>query len=140
MIAARSPAEKQRLLGWLGARVETEPFDLVGAMPFEIAEVVRDGETMGVVLYTNFRDASIEMAWAGRVGWLTRTTLRAMWSYPFRQLACRVVTGLVKASNARSLDVAERMGCRRCGVIPDWYDDDDAVVFAMTPDRCRWVG
>jgi hypothetical protein len=137
--APSCPLEHKEWLRWLADKVGGEPADLIGDMPYHVYGVVRGGRLLGVVLWTNYRDASIEAAWAGVPGWLTRAVLRDLWSYPFVQLRVRVVTGLVKSRNTRSQDIAERMGCRRCGVIPRWYEDDDAVVYAMTADTCRWI-
>jgi len=139
IITPRSPKEQGEWLAYLAKRVGGEPADIIGDMPYGIYGVIRWGRLVGVVLWTNFRDHSIEAAWAGEPGWLTRETLRQIWAYPFLQLKVRVVTGLVKASNARSQSIAERMGCVRCGVIPRWYEDDDAVIYAMTAEHCRWI-
>lgn len=137
--APASEAERLEWLQYLADRVGGEPRDIVGDMPFGIYGVIRWGRLAGVILYTNYRDASIEMAWAGEPGWLTRRVLRDMWAYPFCQLGVAVVTGMVKGRNRHSQDVAERMGCVKCGSIPRWYGDDDAVIYAVTADQCRWV-
>lgn len=108
-------------------------------MPFEVAAVVNGGAVRGVVLYINYRGASIEMSCAGEVGWLTRRALAAFFSYPFVQLKCRRVTGIVHRKNKRARDLNERLGFRLEGVCKHGFETGDAIIYGMTRAECRWI-
>jgi RimJ/RimL family protein N-acetyltransferase len=136
---AEAWGDKVRLVTWLAERLKEKPDDLVGAMPFEVWAVVKNAAIQGVVLYINYRGASIEMSCAGEPGWLTRKSLRAFFHFPFVQLKCRRVTGIVHRKNKRARDVNERMGFRLEGVCKHGFENGDAMVYGMTRAECRWI-
>lgn len=136
---AESNEDKWRLVLWLAGRLKEQPTDLVGQMPFEVAAVVKGGAIRGVVLYINYRGASIEMSCAGETGWLTRKALKAFFAYPFVQLKCRRVTGIVHRKNKRARDLNERLGFRLEGVCKHGFETGDAIIYGMTRAECRWI-
>lgn len=136
---AETNEDKARLVFWLADKLRETPADLVGQMPFEIAAVVKGGAIRGVVLYINYRGASIEMACGGETGWLTRKALKAFFAYPFVQLKCRRVTGIVHRKNKRARDLNERLGFRLEGVCKHGFETGDAIIYGMTRAECRWI-
>ncbi len=108
-------------------------------MPFEVWAVVKGAAIRGVVLYTNYRGASIEMSCAGEPGWLTRKSLRVFFDYPFVQLKCRRVTGIVHRKNKRSRDMCERLRYRLEGVCKHGFETGDAIIYGMTRAECIWI-
>jgi hypothetical protein len=79
------------------------------------------------------------MSCAGDPGWLTRKSLRAFFHFPFVQLKCRRVTGIVHRKNKRARDVNERMGFRLEGVCKHGFETGDAIIYGMTRAECRWI-
>jgi RimJ/RimL family protein N-acetyltransferase len=136
---AEAWGDKVRLVTWLAERMEQRPDDLVGHMPFEVLAVVKNAAIQGVVLYINYRGASIEMSCAGDTGWLTRGAVKAFLSYPFVQLKCRRVTSIVHRKNKKSRDLAERLGFRLEGVCKHWFDTGDGIVYGLTRAECKWI-
>ena len=109
-------------------------------MPFEVAAAVNgQGVILGAVLYTNFRRCSIEMTSAGAPGWLTRGNLRGFFSYPFEQLGCRRVTGIVHRKNKHARQINERLGFKLEGICRHGFPDGDACVYGMIRKDCRWI-
>jgi hypothetical protein len=140
IVPALTPAEKTTLVEYLSIQIGTDQENLVGKMPYEVVAVVRNGRGMGAVLYTNYRGTSIEMAWAGELGWITRGDLRAIFAYPFIQLGVLRAQGVVKRSNNASRHFAARIGCREAGVLENEYGPgQDGILYTITPARCRWI-
>jgi hypothetical protein len=141
LIPARTPHAKEMLLGWLSVETGVAPEEIVGDMPYEACAVVRHGMHAGVVLYTNYRGHSMEMAWAGRRDWATRRVLRQMFEYPFVQLGVLRVSGCVARENSASRLFAKRIGCREAGILEHEYGPGrDGVLYTMTRERCKWIG
>ncbi len=137
---AKTADERMVLIGYLASKLGIAPARLVGTMPFEIMAVTRQDQPVGAILYTNKRRHTVEMTWAGETGWLTRGVIRDMFSYPFEQLHCLTALGMVKASNWKSCELAERLGCRRVGAVPYAFgEDEDGILYAMRHDDCRWI-
>ncbi len=64
--------------------------------------------------------------------WLTRETLRAIFEYPFVQLACRNVIMRVSSKNERMCSIANRFGFTP-HVLPDLRGEgEDDVVFILS--------
>jgi RimJ/RimL family protein N-acetyltransferase len=122
----------------------------MGAPPqvdYEAIGVVRDGVMIGGVIYTEWREVrpgsdehDIRMHCVGEPGWLTKTTLRAIFSYPFLQLRCIRVTGIVTKSNRRARDMNERLGFKLEGKIEDGFGTGrDGIIYGMRRQDCRWI-
>ena len=115
--------------------------DLVGDMPFTILANVDEkrGAILGAVLYTNYRDFSIEMTCAGVPGWLTKESLRGFFDFPFNQLGCRRVTGIVHRKNKHARKINERLGFKLEGICRHGFPDGDACIYGMIKKDCRWI-
>jgi hypothetical protein len=141
IVPAVTDAQKTMLVNYLAEKVGVGVESLVGKMPFEVLAVIRGGRGLGAVLYTNYRETSIEMCWAGEPGWVTRGDLRSIFSYPFIQLGCLRASGCIKRSNSASRLFAARIGCREIGVLEDEYGPGaDGILYTITRDKCRWIG
>jgi hypothetical protein len=141
IVRAKTWEERSALVAYLASKIGITPEQMVGAMPFEIFAAIAAGKPRGAVLYINKWWRSVEMTWAGEPGWLTRSNLRDVFTYPFRDLGCLVAFGMIDASNARSIDLAERLGCRKAGVVPHMFGDGKAgFLYCMQHDSCQWLG
>jgi RimJ/RimL family protein N-acetyltransferase len=140
IIRPDAAADRDCIVAMIASRIKMTPEALVGAMPFELlASVSDDGRLMGAVLYTNYRSGSIEMTQAGVPGWLTLGSLRTLFGYPFLQLGCRRVGGLVHRKNRLARDINERLGFRMEGVLKDAFPNGDGILYGMTRSECRWI-
>jgi hypothetical protein len=140
IVRAKTWEERAALVAYLASKIGINPEQMVGAMPFEVFAVTHGGTARGAVLYTNKRRHSIEMTWAGEPDWLTRGNLHDIFAYPFRDLGCLVAFGMIDASNARSIDLAERLGCRKAGVVPHIFGaGKSGFLYCMQHDSCRWL-
>lgn len=92
----------------------------------------------GVVL-NDYSGANIEMTVVAEPGGMTRGLCRYIANYVFNQLNCRRLTVRTKKRNKRVLKIAERGGFTFEGIAKRFFPDDDAVVYRMFKDECRWL-
>jgi RimJ/RimL family protein N-acetyltransferase len=106
--------------------------------------IAQDNDLVGGVVFNNFihyddKTSNIEMHVAGVGNWLSRGALYAFFSYPFNQLGCNLVIGAVpkKAKHTRKFD--EKIGFKLRGVLPGFFPGDDACMYTMNRNECRWI-
>ncbi|MBL8583801.1 MAG: GNAT family N-acetyltransferase [Rhizobiaceae bacterium] len=140
IVPASTNQEKSALVTYLSGKIGLAPVDLVGCSPFEIVGVVRGGDLMGAVLYTRWREKSIEMACAGEPGWLTPAALKDLFAYPFQRLGAYTVLSIVVRRNDRARKFNERLGFKHLGVIESGASKgEDSIIYSMTRPQCRWL-
>jgi RimJ/RimL family protein N-acetyltransferase len=104
----------------------------------------RDGRPLGGVVFTEWRPAlrSLEMACASETPrWLTRSIVREILTYPFRQLNCVRVTAITARRDKRTRGFVEKLGFRCEGIVRKGLLSDDAVLYGLLKDewlRSRW--
>jgi RimJ/RimL family protein N-acetyltransferase len=98
----------------------------------------------GVVytLHTGPRGAvMMHVASDGSRRWMTHAYLAACFRYPFIQLDCRRITGLVRADNFAAQRFDEHLGFKREGVIRQGDNDGtDLILYGMLKSECRFLG
>lgn len=100
----------------------------------------KDGELIAGVLYDYFNGASIYMhVAAGVMNWLDRQYLGVCFWYPFVQLKCKVVIGLVPEKNHKARRFDEHIGFKLTAVIPEGHPDGDLLIYTMRKEDCRWI-
>lgn len=70
---------------------------------------------------------------------VTRTTLKAAFTFAFKTLNCRRITGLVPAKNEKARRFDEHLGFVLEGKKKDAFEDDDELIYGMTKAGCRWL-
>ena len=100
-----------------------------------------DGTLQGGVVFTNVDGAGVTMHSAGSSrAWLNRSFLRAVFSYPFKQLGCRRLTTLVREDNKHAQTIALKAGYKLEGLLRAAEPDGcGLLVYGMLPDECRWI-
>jgi RimJ/RimL family protein N-acetyltransferase len=105
-----------------------------------VAVGIGDGEQIvGAVVWNDYSGPNIEGSCVGDPKAFTRSIIRECFAYPFVQLNCRRVTIHVAAKNTKVHDLAKRLGFEPEGVMPHYYQDDDALLFGLLREKCRWV-
>jgi len=120
---------------WASSRLGTaivRPYVAIG---------VGDGSGLhAAMVFNDFTGANIEITVASDPNGWTRQAVREAFAYPFRQAGCRRLTMRTRADHAVMLDIADRLGFRREGVLREFYDDGcDAIVFGLLRSECRWI-
>lgn len=93
------------------------------------------------VLFEDFNGANIVMHVAAVPGrrWLCREFLWFCFHYPFNQLGCRTVTGIVPSSNIEARKFDEHLGFTLKATLEDAHPEGDLLIYTMKKQDCRWL-
>jgi hypothetical protein len=92
-------------------------------------------KTVGAVMVNDFRPGSnIELTVVSGGPWAIRD-LRDIARYCFRR--ARRITMKTRCDNVRALRMLEALGFRREGVLREWFDGVDAVVYGLLRSEQR---
>jgi RimJ/RimL family protein N-acetyltransferase len=135
--------QKDLVAKWVAARIHDmrQPPE----KDYEAIGVVKDGRIIGGVIYTLYIELAdgqhdIRFTASGEPGWLTKASLRAIFSYPFNQLQCIRVSALCAKANRRSRDLVERLGFVAEGNIRHAFGmGRDGILHGMLKQDCRWI-
>ena len=130
---------QQRILAWVGERIDEPNFGL-GSHAIGLEQ---NGELIAGVVYNMFTGSSICMHVAAIPGkrWMTREFLWRAFAYPFIQLGCNRVTGLVRVDNFAAQRFDEHLGFKREGLMRRaCTDGTDMILYGMLREECRWLG
>ena len=129
--------DTERVGPWTMTRMGSEWYPGMGyALGYEV-----DGKLIAGVAYTDWNGASLQMHVAAEPGrrWLRREFLFTSFWYPFEQLRCRKVLGVIAASNADSLAFARNLGFTLEATLKDAHPNGDLLVHSMTREQCKWL-
>lgn len=127
----------KEIIDWVGARVDENDFgEAIGLGVYE------DGKILAGVVYNLYNGPSICMHVAAEgKRWLNREFLFRFFAYPFIQLGCNRVTGLVRVDNIEARRFDEHLGFVQEGVIRRGASDGtDMILYGMLKEECRWLG
>lgn len=103
----------------------------------------RDKEgILGAAIYERYTGpgGSVHIHWTGRGGrWLTRDMIAMTFVYPFVQLQVKWLFGEVPAKDTYVRNLDERLGFEYFMTIPEFFPDDDLIIYRMHRDKCRWI-
>jgi RimJ/RimL family protein N-acetyltransferase len=136
--------QRERVAAWVAGRIRD--MDVPPDKDYEaIGFVGKGGDIIGGVIFTNYMELApgqhdIRLTAAGEPGWLTRTSLRVIFGYPFSQLSCIRVSALCAKANKRSRDLVERLGFVGEGNIRHAFGvGRDGIHYGLLKDECRWI-
>lgn len=98
-------------------------------------------EILAVVAYESYNKVNIVGHIAAVPGrrWLDREFLWYCFYYPFVQLGCKRITGLVASNNLEARKFDENLGFTLEATLKDAHPEGDLLVYSMTKDQCRWL-
>lgn len=112
----------------------------IGFGPAVSIGVGDDERLLAAVIYSQYTGHSMQLSVAAdSPAWCSRRTLRAFFTYPFKDAGCIRVTGMVASDNEPSLSLCERLGFVREGVLRKALGEIDVVVFGMLREECKWL-
>lgn len=129
--------QPERVMRWVAARTDEDAYQLYTAIGLE-----HDGELVAGVVFANRAGANILMHVAsnGSRHWMTPAYLAACFRYPFVQLGCNRITGLVRADNVDAQAFDEHLGFKREGQLRAACTDGmDLIVYGMLKSECRFI-
>ena len=98
-----------------------------------------DGRPLCAFVFNDMSGANMEMTVYAEPGGINRGVLKYISNYVFNTAQCRRVTVRTKKRNKRVLKIAPRYGFQYECVQKHFFADDDAVVFRMLKEDCRWL-
>lgn len=106
-----------------------------------LVETTSEGfRIIGGVLYEDYNGSNIFMHVAGEGSrWLTREFLWMAFDYPFTQLNCHRVSGVVPESNLSARRFDEALGFEAEATLKEAYRGEDLIVYRMFRHQCRWL-
>jgi RimJ/RimL family protein N-acetyltransferase len=109
--------------------------------PYDISfSRYKSGELMATVIYQRYTEVSLLMHVASFMShWLNRDFLWLVFNYPFVQLNCDRVFGLVHEKNEKALRLDKHLGFQIETRIRKVYPDGDQIVLVMERESCRWL-
>lgn len=140
IVHARTPEQEEHLAAFIARAIGMEPKKLVGDMPYHALASIRADKLMGVVLFTSFREQSIEAHVCGEPGWVTRADLAEMFGYPFQHLGVLRVWSVIARNNKPARSFIERLGFKVKAVLDDEFGEGkDGILYAMRRKECTWL-
>jgi len=130
--------QDERVLKWVGDRTDEDDFG-PGSIAIGLEE---DNELIAGVAFNMYTKASICMHVAAMPGkrWMTRDFLWRSFAYPFIQLGCNRVTGLVREDNFVAQKFDEHLGFKREGLLRRaCTDGQNMILYGMLREECRWL-
>jgi RimJ/RimL family protein N-acetyltransferase len=128
-----------RVCDWVAPQVDETTFN-DGAIGIGLEQ---DGELIAGVVFNQYTGPGISMHVAAIPGkrWMTRDYLFRTFAYPFIQLNCFRITGLVRTDNLDAQRFNEHLGFKREGLLRRACEDGtDMIVYGMLKEECRWLG
>lgn len=126
--------QSEKVARWLGARLETKfnpPFEAIGILD-------KDGKAVGGAVLNDFADRNCELTmYAPNV--FQRDAYRWIADYAFRVNDCLRMTIRTRASNLYVRRLVEHHGFKMEGTLRCWYDDEDAVIYGLLREDCKFL-
>jgi RimJ/RimL family protein N-acetyltransferase len=130
--------QNERFVRWFEEQVPDSEFDK-SAVAIGLEQ---DGEVIASVVFDMYTGPSICMHVAAVPGrrWMTRDYLWRCFAYPFLQLKCNRITGLVREDNLVAQKFDEHLGFKREGLIRRGATDGtNIILYGMLRDECRFL-
>lgn len=124
---------------WVAGRIPIFEF---GSTPYTALGLMSAGGLIAGCVYQNYTKVDIHMHAAALPDkrWLNRHFLGECFRYPFEQLGCRRVTGLVPAANRLARQFDEHLGFTYEGCIRQVLPNgEDLIIYGMLREECRFL-
>ena len=110
-------------------------------MPNVAIGLEEDGELIAGVSYDSWNGSSLHAHIAALPGrnWLTRDYLRLGFGYPFLQLGCKKIIGMVGSGNLQVQRFQKHLGYRLEATLDGAHPDGALLVYTLVKEDCRWI-
>ena len=129
--------QDEAVRAWVGARIDEPDFHEGAGIG-----LAQDGELIAGVVFNHYTGTNIQMHVAAvpTKRWMTKDFLFRCFAYPFIQLECSRVTGLVRVDNLPAQKFDEHLGFVREGVLRRACTDGcDMIIYGMLATECRFL-
>jgi hypothetical protein len=134
------PADEiaQFVAGGTGSHGEWGPFTALGKKDSK-------GLTVGIVYNlftgspTGYQDCCMHIAARPNAKWCTHDFIYHAFAYPFTEMGCERVTGLVGRKNKSARKFFEKLGFEYEACLKRQRPGDDTIVYRMFKENCKWI-
>lgn len=98
-----------------------------------------DNRPLCAVMFNDFNQSNMEMTIYAEPGGITRPVMKYLANYVFVKNNCRRLTVRTRKSNKLVLQLAPRYGFKYECIAKHFFPDDDAVMFRMLKEDCRFL-
>ena len=98
-----------------------------------------DNRPLCAVMFNDFNQSNMEMTIYAEPGGITRPVMKYLANYVFVKNNCRRLTVRTKKRNKLVLQLAPRYGFKYECIAKHFFPDDDAVMFRMLKEDCRFL-
>ena len=98
-----------------------------------------DNRPLCAVMFNDFNHSNMEMTIYAEPGGITRPVMKYLANYVFVKNNCRRLTVRTKKRNKLVLQLAPRYGFKYECIAKHFFPDDDAVMFRMLKEDCRFL-
>lgn len=110
------------------------------AMSVCIASLSRQGDILGVVVFSRFMPHNCELSVASiSPKFLTRKFLNVVFHYAFNTAGKERVTAVIEDGNVRAMDMDQRLGFVLEARLKGWYGEKDGFILRMLRSECKWL-
>lgn len=95
---------------------------------------------LGVAAIWNYDGTGCEGGWFGEPGWLSRSFLKAVFSFVFGQLNCQRITGRIDDDNDAAIEATERLGFVVEGRLRHAHPGGDVLIYGLLKSECKFHG
>lgn len=132
--------QDKQVAQWVASKITIFEF---GSTPYTAIGLANEtGALLAGVVYQNYTKTDIHMHVAALPGkrWLSRAFLGEGFRYPFEQLGCKRVTGLVPGRNIIAQQFDEHLGFTQEGRVRHILaNGDDLIIYGMLREECRFL-
>lgn len=131
----------ERIAEFVAQNIPRLPYGDTFKRPYVSLGIAEDDDLIAGCVYRNYYKHDIEMCFAGKRGWASKSAMRIFFEYPFMQLGVVRVTAVSAKSNKKARKFIEKVGFKQEGKIRRGMDGvDDAFVYGMLYRECKWLG
>ena len=122
---------------WVAKRIGINGFG-----PSTAIGVQRDGQLIAGAVFHDYRpkNGQIEASIASdSPRWATRSVLYSLFAYPFIQCDANRLLVTCDESNDKAMKMNKQLGFTPEGILRQMYYPNDAIIFGMLKDECKWI-
>ena len=122
---------------WVAKRIGITGFGLSTAIG-----VQQDGQLIAGAVFHDYRNEhrQIEASIASdSPRWATRSVLYSLFAYPFNQCDANRLLVTCDESNDKAMKMNKQLGFTPEGILRQMYYPNDAIVWGMLKDECKWI-
>ena len=122
---------------WVAKRIGINGFG-----PSTAIGVQRDGQLIAGAVFHDYRpkNGQIEASIASdSPRWATRSVLYSLFAYPFIQCDANRLLVTCDESNDKAMKMNKQLGFTPEGILRQMYYPNDAIIFGMLKDECKWL-